>query len=59
MTKVKIVMEKLINGEGLVLKYGLHRLISDYKDRFECHIESELGDLSLKIFAEIFLPSCC
>jgi len=39
--KIKTIIEKLINKENLERKYKDHKLIGNYKDRRECHIESD------------------
>lgn len=37
--KIKYVINKLINEEQLEVRYRDHRLIGNYKNRRECHIE--------------------
>ena len=41
--KLKVVIDKLANKEGLDTKYRAHNLINDkyYKNCRECHIESD------------------
>lgn len=40
--KVKKIMTKLVYGENLENKYKDHKLSGNFKDRRECHIESDL-----------------
>lgn len=40
--KVKTIMTKLANRENLENKYKDHKLSGNFKDRRECHIESDL-----------------
>lgn len=40
--KVKMIMTKLVNRENLENKYRDHKLSGNFKDRRECHIESDL-----------------
>ena len=37
--KIKKVIRKLVNEERLEAKYKDHKLVGNYKDRRECHIE--------------------
>ncbi|MBW2738601.1 MAG: type II toxin-antitoxin system YafQ family toxin, partial [Deltaproteobacteria bacterium] len=37
--KIKRVIRKLINKERLEARYKNHRLLGNYKNRRECHIE--------------------
>ena len=39
--KFKKALGMLINGEPLPSRYREHKLIGNYKDRHECHIESD------------------
>ncbi|NEQ99735.1 MAG: type II toxin-antitoxin system YafQ family toxin [Cyanothece sp. SIO2G6] len=39
--KIKTVMRSLINEEPLPGKYRDHKLVGNYKDRRECHIEPD------------------
>lgn len=39
--KIKEVLKKLINEEQLDARYKDHRLVGNYKDRRECHIEPD------------------
>ncbi len=39
--KIKSVIEALINEQKLAPKYKDHKLIGNYKDRRECHIEPD------------------
>jgi mRNA interferase YafQ len=41
MDKLKVVINKLANGEVLELRYRDHPLIGNYQGRRECHIESD------------------
>ena len=38
--KLKVVIQKLVNGERLNPIYKDHKLIGNYKGRRECHLES-------------------
>jgi len=38
--KLKMVIQKLVNGERLNPIYNDHKLIGNYKGRRECHLES-------------------
>ncbi len=42
-SKLKMIMDKLANGEELEQKYKNHKLINNkrYKDCYECHIEPD------------------
>ena len=51
--KIKGVIKKLINEERLEARYKDHRLIGNYKDRRECHIEIDWLLIYKKIKAEI------
>ncbi len=39
--KIKEALKKLINEEQLDARYKDHRLVGNYKDRRECHIEPD------------------
>ncbi|MFH1097525.1 MAG: type II toxin-antitoxin system YafQ family toxin [Candidatus Desantisbacteria bacterium] len=39
--KIKEIIRNLINKEQLATYYKDHKLIGNYKDRRECHIESD------------------
>lgn len=39
--KLKNVITKLVNQEKLELKYHDHKLIGNYQNRRECHIEAD------------------
>jgi mRNA interferase YafQ len=39
--KIKQVLRKLVNEEQLNAHYKDHKLIGNYKDRRECHIEPD------------------
>ncbi len=39
--KLKVVITKLLNQEKLEFKYKLHKLVGNYRGRFECHVESD------------------
>ena len=39
--KVKEVLKKLINEEQLDARFKDHKLIGNYRDRRECHIETD------------------
>lgn len=39
---IKAVMQDLMEGKLLALKYRDHFLIGNFKDRRECHIEPDL-----------------
>lgn len=39
--KIKVVINKLISEKKLHSKNNLHKLLGNYKDRFECHIEPD------------------
>lgn len=39
--KLKTIIIKLINEESLENRFRDHKLIGNYKDRRECHIESD------------------
>ncbi|MCK5320154.1 type II toxin-antitoxin system YafQ family toxin [Candidatus Parcubacteria bacterium] len=41
MERIMAVMEKLVNEKKLDPKYKLHKLIGNYKDRYECHINPD------------------
>ena len=38
--KIKYVMSKILEGKNIEEKYRLHKLSGIYKDRFECHVQS-------------------
>ncbi|MEA3398836.1 MAG: type II toxin-antitoxin system YafQ family toxin [Patescibacteria group bacterium] len=40
--KIKYVIQKILEGSSIEDKYRLHKLLGIYKDRFECHIQSNL-----------------
>ena len=40
-TKIKTVMDNLINEELLEQKHKDHKLIGNYKGRRECHVEPD------------------
>lgn len=40
-SKIKQVMEILILGESLPLRYKDHALIGNYRNRRECHVEPD------------------
>jgi len=39
--KIKKIIKNLINEERLDAKYKDHKLVGNYKDRRECHIEPD------------------
>ena len=39
--KLKDIIAKIVNEEPLPAKNKEHKLIGNYKDRWECHIESD------------------
>ena len=39
--KIKKVIKKLVNGDRLDVNYKDHKLIGNYKNRRECHIEPD------------------
>lgn len=41
MKKLERLMENLANRKQLEKLYRLHRLIGQYQDRYECHVESD------------------
>ena len=41
MDKLKLIISKLVNQEPLSAKYRDHKLIGNYLDRRECHIEPD------------------
>jgi mRNA interferase YafQ len=41
LNKLKKLMAKIVNEETLDTKYKKHRLIGNYKGRWECHIEPD------------------
>ena len=41
MMKFRCVLDQLILQKDLPIKYKKHRLISNFKDRWECHIEPD------------------
>jgi mRNA interferase YafQ len=41
MDKLKLIIKKLVNQEPLPAKYRDHKLIGNYLDRRECHIEPD------------------
>ena len=42
LNKLKDIIAKIVNEEPLPAKNKEHKLIGNYKDRWECHIESEM-----------------
>ena len=38
---LKLVLEELFSSGKLPAKYKMHRLIGDYKNRWECHIKPD------------------
>ena len=41
LNKLKDIIAKIVNEEPLPAKNKEHKLIGNYKDRWECHIESD------------------
>ena len=41
LSKIKKVIRKLVDEERLEAKFKDHKLVGNYKDRRECHIESD------------------
>ena len=41
LNKLKDIIAKIVNEEALPAKNKEHKLIGNYKDRWECHIESD------------------
>ncbi|NGX44539.1 MAG: mRNA interferase YafQ [Candidatus Anoxychlamydiales bacterium] len=41
LNKLKDIIAKIVNEEPLPTKNKEHKLIGNYKDRWECHIESD------------------
>ena len=41
LNKLKDIIAKIVNGKPLPAKNKEHKLIGNYKDRWECHIESD------------------
>jgi mRNA interferase YafQ len=39
--KLYLIVEKLVNGVELELRNKPHKLIGDYADKWECHIEPD------------------
>lgn len=41
MSKLKLIMTKLVNEESLDPKHRNHKLTGNYKNNWECHIEPD------------------
>lgn len=41
MEKIKFVIRKILTNKKLDSKYRLHRLVGNFKNRFECHIQGD------------------
>ncbi|MDF2965314.1 MAG: hypothetical protein K0Q51_702 [Rickettsiaceae bacterium] len=41
LAKIKVLMEQIIQGTALNARYKDHKLIGNYKNRRECHIEPD------------------
>lgn len=41
MSKFKYVLNQLVSQKNLPIKYKNHKLIGNFKDRWECHIEPD------------------
>jgi mRNA interferase YafQ len=52
--KIKAVIRKLVNEEPLEPRYRDHKLIGNYQDRRECHIEPDWLLIYKKTAEEIF-----